>query len=146
MEKKSKIINVMNREKDLIDLQPLIRMKDLLAKSLTRLEAEKLDELGEMGIIQAFEVSYELVWKTLQKILNKQGIDVYSPRETFRLAAQSNYLTDPKVWFDFGKERNLTTHTYQEEIVTHLLNFLPSFVKELTQFITHLQTKEEEIN
>jgi len=61
MGKKSKIINVMNREKDLIDLQPLIRMKDLLAKSLTRLEAEKLDELGEMGIIQAFEVSYELV-------------------------------------------------------------------------------------
>jgi len=51
----------MSREKNFIDLQPLVRMKDLLKKSLTRLESEKLDELGEMGVIQAFEVSYELV-------------------------------------------------------------------------------------
>jgi hypothetical protein len=35
-------------------------MKELLKHSLTRLEGEKLDELGEMGAIQAFEVSYEL--------------------------------------------------------------------------------------
>lgn len=136
----------MSREKNFIDLQPLVRMKDLLKKSLTRLESEKLDELGEMGVIQAFEVSYELVWKTLQKILNRQGIDARSPRETFRLAAQFNYLADPKIWFKFGEERNLTAHTYQEETITHLLNFLPGFVKELTELVTHLQTKEEEIN
>jgi hypothetical protein len=44
-----------------IDIQPLLRMKELLKKSLTDLEEEKLDELGQMGAIQAFEVSYELV-------------------------------------------------------------------------------------
>jgi hypothetical protein len=36
-------------------------MRDLLKTSLLRLETEKLDELGQMGAIQAFEISYELV-------------------------------------------------------------------------------------
>ena len=49
----------MNKKKIII-LQPLVKMKDLLKKSLLSLEEEKLDELGEMGAIQAFEVSYEL--------------------------------------------------------------------------------------
>src|SRR3954471_1620504 len=101
--------------KEKIDIQSLIRMKDLLQKSLVKLEKEKLDELGQMGVIQAFEVSYELVWKTLKKILNQQGVVVRSPRETFRLAAQFGYLDNPQVWLAFGQERNLTTHAYREE-------------------------------
>jgi len=51
----------MNFSKEIIDIQPLLRLKELLKKSLLSLEEEKLDELGEMGAIQAFEVSYELV-------------------------------------------------------------------------------------
>ena len=51
----------MNPLKEKIDFQPLIRMRDLLEKSLKALEEEKLDELGQMGAIQAFEISYELV-------------------------------------------------------------------------------------
>jgi len=48
-------------KKEVINFQPLLKMKELLKKSLTALEEEKLDELGEMGAIRAFEVSYELV-------------------------------------------------------------------------------------
>ena len=51
----------MSSLKVIIDLQPLLRMKALLKKSLVKLEKKKLDELGGMGAIQAFEVSYELV-------------------------------------------------------------------------------------
>ena len=47
--------------KEIIDIQPLWRMRELLKKALNKIEEEKLDELGEMGAIQAFEVSYELV-------------------------------------------------------------------------------------
>ena len=41
-----------------IDIQPLVRMKDLLKKALTRVVR---DELDEMAAVQVFEVSYELV-------------------------------------------------------------------------------------
>lgn len=42
--------------KEIIDIQPLLRMRELLKKSLQDVE----DELDEMAAIQAFEVSYEL--------------------------------------------------------------------------------------
>lgn len=45
----------------LIDLQPLTKMKKILEGALSKLEEENLDELGQMGAVQAFEVSYELV-------------------------------------------------------------------------------------
>ena len=75
----------MNKKKIII-LQPLVKMKDLLKKSLTSLEEEKLDELGEMGAIQAFEVSYELAYKICRKILSLRGTHVYTSKEVFRIA------------------------------------------------------------
>ena len=132
--------------KEIIDIQPLWRMKKLLEKALNKIEEEKLDELGEMGAIQAFEVSYELVWKTLQRFLGQEGKEAHSPRETFRLAAQFGYLDNPQVWFKFGEERNLTSHTYQEEIITHILNLLPKFISELEKLIKTLEEKKKEIN
>ena len=121
-------------------------MKKLLEEALIKLEREKLDELGQMGAIQAFEVSYELVWKTLQKFLGKEGKESHSPRETFRLAAQFGYLNNPQTWFNFGEERNLSTHTYREDILIELLNLLSPFVKELDNLVKTLEKKSKEIN
>ena len=136
----------MESKKEIINIQPLLRMKELLSKSLTKLEEEKLDELSEMGAIQAFEVCFELAWKTLQKFLIREGKEARSPRETFRLAAQFGYLDNPQVWFKFGEERNLTTHTYREDILTELLNLLAPFVKELEKLINNLEEKNKELS
>lgn len=127
------------KQKEIVDIQPLTRMKTLLEKALHRVVQ---DELDEMAAVQAFEVSYELAWKTLQKVLNQQGAQVRNPRETFRLAAQWGYLEDPEVWFDFGKERNLTAHTYQEDILTAIYNLLPKFLQEFDKLIKRLQEEK----
>jgi nucleotidyltransferase substrate binding protein (TIGR01987 family) len=78
--------------------------------------------------------------------LGQEGKEAHSPRETFRLAAQFGYLDNPQVWFKFGEERNLTSHTYQEEIITHILNLLPEFISELDKLIKNLEKKKQEIN
>jgi hypothetical protein len=44
-------------DKAIIDIQPLINIRNLLAKTLK--ETDK-SELEEMGAVQAFEVGYEL--------------------------------------------------------------------------------------
>jgi nucleotidyltransferase substrate binding protein (TIGR01987 family) len=126
-------------QKEIVDLRPLLKMRDLLKKALQNVE----NELDEMAAVQVFEVSYELAWHTLQKVLNQQGAQVRNPRETFRLAAQWGYLEDPEVWFDFGKERNLTTHTYQEDILTSIYSLLPKFLQEFEKLIIKLQEKTD---
>jgi len=91
--------------------------------------------------VQAFEVSYELAWHTLQKLLNQQGAQVRNPRDTFRLAAQWGYIDDPQPWFDFGKERNLASHAYREDILTEIYNVLPKFIQEFESLIKNLENK-----
>lgn len=42
-------------------------------------------ELEKAGAIQAFEICYELSWKTMKRILAYRGLEANSPREVFRL-------------------------------------------------------------
>ncbi|WNE40295.1 MAG: hypothetical protein GBAus27B_000362 [Mycoplasmataceae bacterium] len=106
-------------------------MQDLIQKNEPNLE--------EMGIIKAFEISYELAWKTLKKILEIQGVEALNHRKVFRSSAQFGYLEDPQVWFDFGKERNMTTHVYDGDTFQNILNFIPKFLKEFRKLINNLE-------
>jgi hypothetical protein len=54
MNKKEKIIL------GTINIQPLINMEIIMVDSFEKFESEERTELEEMGIIKAFEVSYEL--------------------------------------------------------------------------------------
>jgi nucleotidyltransferase substrate binding protein (TIGR01987 family) len=66
------------------------------------------------GLIQFFEISFELAWKLLKDYLENEGFIVKSPRETIKLAFQSDLIKDGHPWIDALHDRNLTTHTYEE--------------------------------
>lgn len=66
------------------------------------------------GMIQFFEVAFELAWKTLKDYLESQGFQVTSPRETLKQAFQANLIEDGHMWLEALEERNLTTNTYDE--------------------------------
>ncbi len=68
------------------------------------------------GVIQRFEFNYELAWKVMKFFLEYQGIEgVKSPRTTFREAYSFGLIDDGDDWIDMLKDRNLTTHTYDEK-------------------------------
>ena len=67
-----------------IGITSLIKAQEQLKKGL----ASASSDLERDGVIQRFEFTYELVWKIVKKILAHQGINVNSPRETFREAAK----------------------------------------------------------
>lgn len=76
---------------------------------------ESFNELEAAGLVQSFEFTFELTWKTLKDYLTEQAFIVQSPRETIKQAFQSNYLTDGHVWMEMLEQKNLLTHTYNEE-------------------------------
>ncbi|WP_160549673.1 nucleotidyltransferase substrate binding protein [bacterium 1xD42-11] len=71
-------------------------------------------ELERAGIIQFFEMTFELSWKVLKDYLESQGYDVKSPRETIKQAFQIGLIEEGHPWMDALSKRNLTTHTYDE--------------------------------
>ncbi|MBI9016471.1 MAG: nucleotidyltransferase substrate binding protein [Phycisphaerae bacterium] len=78
--------------------------------------------LERAGIIQFFEMAFELSWKLLKDYLQIQGFDVKSPRETIKQAFQTEIILDGHCWIQALDDRNITTHTYDEQISIDVTN------------------------
>lgn len=68
------------------------------------------------GLIQFFEMAFELAWKVLKDYLEEEGFTVQSPRDTIKQAFQAGLLENGHIWLEALKDRNLTVHTYEEKI------------------------------
>jgi nucleotidyltransferase substrate binding protein (TIGR01987 family) len=87
---------------------------------------EALNRLEQEGVIQRFEYTFELAWKTLKDLLFYEGFDVKSPRDVIRQAFASGYLNedDTETALDALEKRNLLTHTYEEETMLEALKLI----------------------
>ena len=85
----------------------------LLEQTMT---IEHPSDAERAGLIQFFEMSFELAWKVLKDYLEAEGFTVESPRDAIKQAFQAGLLEDGHVWMEALKDRNLTVHTYEEKI------------------------------
>lgn len=117
-----------------IVITPLIKafktFKEGVEQAETRLEKD--------GAIQRFEYCYELSWKVLKKVLEYKGVSTRNPRDTFREAAYQGIISNPEIWFSLVEKRNLTVHTYKEEVAIEVDNVLPMAIKEVEALIQSL--------
>jgi nucleotidyltransferase substrate binding protein (TIGR01987 family) len=72
-------------------------------------------KLEQAGLVQAFEFTFELSWKTLKDYLKKGGFSVVSPRDVIKQAFQNDYIKDGHLWIEMLEKRNELTHTYSEK-------------------------------
>ncbi len=77
---------------------------------------ENPSEAERGGLIQFFEVAFELAWKTLKDYLEADGFVVKGPRDVLKQGFQSGVIKNGHVWMEALDNRNLTTHTYNEEL------------------------------
>ncbi|MGL4655843.1 MAG: nucleotidyltransferase substrate binding protein [Sarcina sp.] len=91
----------------------LNRLNEAIEESNLNLKSTTLKD----GVIQRFEFTYELCWKLMKYFLETEGVEeAKSPRSTFRAAFQYGLIEDGEEWIDMLKNRNLTSHVYDEEI------------------------------
>ena len=96
-------------------------------------------ELERAGIIQFFEMTFELAWKVLKDYLESEGYMVKSPRETVKQAFQIGLIDNGHIWIDALSNRNLTTHTYDEELATKMTSeVLNAYLPELDKLYNKL--------
>ena len=88
---------------------------------------ETINELEKAGIIQFFEITFELSWKLMKDYLESIGYIVNSPREAIKQSFQIELIDDGYVWMDALENRNLTTHTYNEEIAEKMYKLINKF-------------------
>jgi nucleotidyltransferase substrate binding protein (TIGR01987 family) len=94
----------------------------------------ELNELEEQGLIQAFEYTHELAWNVLKDYLQAQGYQaIHGSRDATRKAFNLEIIQDGTTWMDMIKDRNQTSHTYNQDtahrISTHIKErFFPLFI------------------
>ncbi len=90
-----------------------------LGRALERLDealAVPLDNpLAIDGTIQRFEFALELFWKTLKRLLEAKGRQVSLPRDVLKHAYAEGWLDDEVSWLQMLKDRNESSHVYNEE-------------------------------
>ena len=94
------------------------------SKSLTHLGSvaskTTLSDVEKAGMIQFFEVAFELSWKLMKDYLLAEGYDVKSPRESIKTAFDYGLIADGTKWLEALEKRNLAAHTYDESILDEL--------------------------
>ena len=80
------------------------------------IEKGELNKFEVQGLIQCFEYTFELAWKTMKDYLEQEGYEVKSPRSAIQTAFQIQLITDGHVWIDALNKRNLMAHTYNEDV------------------------------
>jgi nucleotidyltransferase substrate binding protein (TIGR01987 family) len=73
-----------------------------------------LSLLEKEGVIQRFEYSFELAWKTLKDYLEAGGLVItpVTPRQVLKEAFAAKVIDDGQVWINMLDHRNLLSHTY----------------------------------
>jgi len=71
--------------------------------------------IEKAGIIQFFEITFELSWKLMKDYLEYLGYQVKSPREAIKTAYSIELINNGDKWLKMLMDRNLTTHTYDED-------------------------------
>ena len=130
---------------------------DSLVKSIEGLErsiktANRVDDSDEdlletvrAGVIQHFEVAYEVSWKMIQRWIKENiSIDVNIPKKVlYQRAAEYNMIPDVEIWMDYHNARIANSHTYDEEAAFEVFLIATEFVHDAKQLLKALEERND---
>ncbi len=105
-----------------------------------------LSKLEGQGLIQAFEYTHELAWKTLKDFLENRGVQpLYGSKDTTRAAFRAGLIKNGEIWMDMIVSRNLTSHTYDETTAAKITSaILGAYFTEFATLHTKLESMKQE--
>ena len=101
-------------------------------------------ELIRDAVIQRFEFTFELVWKSLKLYLERQGHECGGPRPTFKKAFAEGLILSADAadgWLRMLDDRNLASHAYDEVLAARIyLNIVREYTPLLSAMAEKIQT------
>lgn len=110
-----------------------------LSKAIKKLEEALKQEKNEFirdSVIQRFEFCIELSWKTSKKVM---GTMTTAPKQVVREMAQNALIQDVELWLKAIDQRNLSVHTYNEELAEKVYAFIQEFFVNFVKLLKKLE-------
>ncbi|MEI8026957.1 MAG: nucleotidyltransferase substrate binding protein [Pseudomonadota bacterium] len=99
------------------------------------------NDLERDGVIQRFEYTFELMWKTSKRVLDTMGIKSNSPRSVIRDLAQQGFISDASAWMVMLNARNYTSHIYDESVAKWVFSVCAPFLHAAETLILKLKAE-----
>jgi len=119
----------------------------MVSKMGLAIDPSEMSDLEKEGVVQRFEYTFELAWKTLKDYLVYSGVvfDQITPRSVIKQAFAAKIIVDGRTWIDVLEQRNLMSHTYDKEIFEAVFGSISQqYVAALEQVFTWLNEKARE--
>jgi nucleotidyltransferase substrate binding protein (TIGR01987 family) len=107
------------------------------------METEERDLMRD-GVIQRFEYTFELAWKTIKRYLEMYGlekVDNLSNRDLFRLGFENGLIKDASPWFDYLADRSQTTHIYDQDVAADVFASAEKFLIDVQYLLDQLKER-----
>lgn len=87
-----------------------------LEQAVAIYQNSRQDALYRDGLIQRFEFTVELAWKSIKEYLEDQGstVPISTPRAVLKDAFAAGMIQDGESWNKIITARNITSHVYDE--------------------------------
>jgi nucleotidyltransferase substrate binding protein (TIGR01987 family) len=83
------------------------------------------DEIVQIALIQAFEFTFEIAWKTMKDYLENEGYSgLGNSKQTVRVAFQAELIGDAESWMGAIAQRNRTSHVYNSIVLQETILFI----------------------
>ncbi len=112
----------------------LFRLEESYKKTLENKNSEDYRFFRDSSI-QRFEFTVEIFWKLLKSIVkDSEGIICNSPKSCIREFFASGHIKESsaKLLMEMIDDRNMTSHTYHEEVAEIIFSKLKSYISGMT--------------
>ena len=112
-----------------------------LEELVSKYSENQTDVILRDAMIQRFEYSTEAFWKYLKAYLQtEQNLSANSPREVIRTGLSAKLYSEviSQELLQMLDDRNLTSHTYVEELAESIACRIPDYSKNMSEVMTRL--------
>ena len=97
------------------------------------------------AVIQRFEYTYSLALKIMTRFINYSANEIIPVMTFNEIIRKSNQLgilrTNLETWDKYKQFRNMTSHTYDEEVAKQVVSIIPDFKNEAVFLLNKLKEK-----
>ena len=100
------------------------RAFSLLREAVELQQKRPLSDLEKEGVIQRFEYTWELAWKTIKDYLENEGIvlEKITPKAVIVAALEARIIIRKEDWMKALDDRNRTSHVYSRIVFARIVN------------------------
>ncbi|MEE9249728.1 MAG: nucleotidyltransferase substrate binding protein [Alphaproteobacteria bacterium] len=98
--------------------------------------------------IARFVYTFEAVWRAARRFLMvREGVDVGSPKACIRASRDAGLLSDAQTRTSLvmADDRNLTVHTYNEELAAAIFSRLPGHAEVLVAWLADMRHRLDKV-